>query len=79
MTDINKELRRECEPAKPGSLHPAGSEATWWVYYLTVEGKTEYLTAIPLPIKRAMAHQRAIAKYHRGKYLIQITETPPNS
>ena len=29
MTDIKKELRRDCEPAKPGSLHPAGSAARW--------------------------------------------------
>lgn len=71
----------ECPQAKAASsfAEPDGSEATWWVYYLSDEGKTVYITAIPLPKKNAMGHCRAAQRYYRGRHVIQITETPPNA
>ncbi len=65
-------------PANRRFAGARGSEATWWVYYLTDEGKTVYITAIPLPKKNAMGHCRAAQRYYRGRHVIQITETPPN-
>jgi hypothetical protein len=57
-----------------------GSEASWWVYYLPDEGKAVYITAVPLPFKRAQAHSRAAQRYYYfGRPVVQITETPPNN
>lgn len=69
---------RAAAKRKAHSVQRVCSEATWWVYYLTDEGKTVYITAIPLPLKRAQGHQRAAQRYYRGRHVIQVTETPPN-
>lgn len=52
MTEINKELRRECEPAKPGSLHPSGSASAWTSQIAGLEERVDKLRGAAYRAKR---------------------------
>ena len=75
---LESEKRHEPESDSADCAPRTCSAAAWYVYYLTDAGKTEYITGRPLDKYSAQCWQRAAQKYYRGRFVIQITETPPN-